>query len=108
MILKTTETPSYYKSLVFTCGKTGIHLRPEGSGLNDHIVLASLTLAHGPRYYQESDHKNLIFSGKAENVESAVFCESGGEEGTGWGEGRGTAQVSVERLQDIGYYLVLN
>lgn len=103
-----TETPSYYTPLTFTCGKTGIHLGPENSCLHDHIVLASLTLAHSPRYYQECDQKNLIFSGKAENVEPAVFCESGGEEGTGWGEGKGTAEVSEKRLQDLGYYLVLN
>ena len=108
MILKTTETPSFYTPLTFTCGNTGTHLGTENSAYAGQLVLGPESLRGGTRYCQESNQENLIFSGKAKNIESAVFCESGGEEGIGWGEGKGTAENSEEWLEDQGYYLALN
>ena len=80
----------------------------ENSDYAGQIVLGTQSLTGGSRYCQESNQEILIFSGKAKNIESGVFCESGGEEGIGWGEGKGNAEISEARLQDIGYYLVLN
>src|SRR5574343_504567 len=108
MILKSTETKSYYTQHAFTLGKAGTHLGPENSSLAGQIVFGSMNLSGDYRYYQESDQKNLIFSGKEENFKSTVFCESGGEEGIGSGEGKGTADHTGRKHQDLEYYLVLN